>query len=261
MPATPDLAELARKLVEAAETQTPVEPLTARYPDLTLADAYGIQLAIVELRLAAGRKIIGKKIGLSSKVMQELLGVDEPDYGHLFDNMIVPAGEAVAMDGLVRPRCEAEIAFVLGDDLSGPGVTVADVLTATDGVMPALEIVDTRIRDWEIKLEDTVADNGSSALIVLGGTITPVIDLDLRLLGMLFSQNGRTAGTGTGAEALGHPAASVAWLANKLAEFDVTLQAGEIILSGSLAGAPLVSAGDVFVAEFDHLGTVSVGFE
>ena len=261
MPATPNLAELARELVDAAETRTPVEPLTARFPNLTLEDAYGIQLAIVELRLAAGGKIVGKKIGLSGKVMQELLGVDEPDYGHLFDNMIVPAGEVVAMDDLVQPRCEAEIAFVLGDDLAGPGVTVADVLSATEGVMPALEIVDTRIRDWQIKLEDTVADNGSSAMIVLGGTITPVIELDLRLVGMLFSQNGRTAGTGTGAEALGHPAASVAWLANKLAEFDVTLQAGEIILSGSLAGAPFVSAGDVFVAEFDRLGTVSVGFE
>lgn len=261
MAATPDLAELAHELIAATATTTPVDPLTSRYPDLTVEDAYRIQLAIVAERLAAGRTIIGKKIGLSGKAMQELLGVDEPDYGHLFDDMIVPAGEAVATDRLLQPRCEAEIAFVLGDDLTGPGITVTDVLTATEGVMPALEIVDSRVRDWQIKLEDTVADNGSSALIVLGGAITPVIELDLRLVGMLFSQNGRAVATGTGAEALGHPAASVAWLANKLAEFDVSLGAGEIILSGSLAGAPFAAPGDVFVAEFDHLGTVSVAFE
>ena len=261
MPATPDLTALARELIDAGDTRKPVDPLTDRYPDLSIEDAYGIQLAIVEQRLSEGRKVVGKKIGLSGKAMQELLGVNEPDYGHLFDDMIVPAGQPVAFDSLLQPRCEAEIAFILGDDLTGPGVTVADVLAATDGVMPALEIVDSRVRDWKIKLEDTVADNGSSARIVLGGAITPVIELDLRLIGMLFSHNGRMAGTGTGAEALGHPAASVAWLANKLAEFDITLQAGEIILSGSLAGAPFAAKGDVFVAEFDRLGTVSVGFE
>ncbi len=260
MAATPDPGELARELLEATATGTPVDPLTTRFPDLTAADAYGIQLAIVEQRLADGRKVIGKKIGLSGKAMQELLGVDEPDYGHLFDDMIVPAGEAIATDILLAPRCEGEIAFVLAEDLPGPGVTVTDVLSATEGVMPALEIVDSRVRDWQIKLEDTVADNGSSALIVLGGALTPVIELDLRLVGMLFSQNGRHIASGTGAEALGHPAASVAWLANKLSEFGVTLQAGEIVLSGSLAGAPFAATGDVFTAEFDRLGSVSVAF-
>ncbi len=261
MPATPDLTALARELIDAGETRTPVDPLTERYPDLSIEDAYGIQLAIVEHRIAQGSKVVGKKIGLSGKAMQELLGVNEPDYGHLFDDMIVPAGQPVAIDLLLQPRCEAEIAFILGDDLAGPGVTVADVLAATDGVMPALEILDSRVRDWKIKLEDTVADNGSSARIVLGGAITPVIEMDLRLTGVLFSKSGWAVGSGTGAEALGHPAASVAWLANKLAEFDITLQAGEIVLSGSLVGAPFAVKGDVFVAEFDRLGTVSVGFD
>ena len=142
MPATPDLTALARELIDAGETRDPVEPLTDRYPDLSIEDAYGIQLAIVEHRIAQGSKVVGKKIGLSGKAMQKLLGVNEPDYGHLFDDMVVPAGQPVAFDSLLQPRCEAEIAFILGDDLTGPGVTVADVLAATDGVMPALEMVD-----------------------------------------------------------------------------------------------------------------------
>ena len=261
MPTIPDLTLLAGKLIAATNTSTPIEPITAQFPGLKLEDAYAIQMEIVQQRVAAGRRIVGKKIGLSGRKMQELLGVTEPDYGHLFDDMILNSGEQVAMNGLIQPRCEAEIAFLLNEDLAGPGVTVAEVIAATEGILPALEIVDTRIRDWQIKLEDTVADNGSSALVVLGGVITPPIELDLRLTGVLFSQNGLLVGTGTGAEALGHPAASVAWLANKLSEFKVTLQAGEIVLSGSLAGAPFITAGDTFIAEFDRLGTVSVGFK
>lgn len=261
MPTIPDLTLLADKLTTATDTATPIEPITAQFPGLNLEDAYAIQMAIVQQRVVAGRKIVGKKIGLSGRKMQELLGVSEPDYGHLFDDMILNSGEQVAMASLIQPRCEAEIAFLLNEDLAGPGVTVADVIAATEGILPALEIVDTRIRDWKIKLEDTVADNGSSALVVLGGVITPPIELDLRLTGVTFSQNGQLVGTGTGAEALGHPAASVAWLANTLSDFNVTLQAGELVLSGSLAGAPFITAGDTFIAEFDRLGTVSVGFK
>ncbi len=255
-----DVDELAAELLRAQQQCQAVDPLTERFPKLTLAQAYDIQLAIVRRRLEEGRRVAGKKIGLTSKAMQDWLGVNEPDYGHLFDDMIMLAGQPVDTSRLLEPRCEGEIAFLLGQDLAGPGVTVADVLTATRAVTPALEIVDSRIRNWQLKIQDTVADNGSSALVVLGDKLTPVNDLDLRLVGMVLEKNGEVVDTGAGAAALGHPAAAVAWLANKLSEFGISLQAGEVILSGSLATAPPAAAGDHFRADFDRLGSVSVRF-
>lgn len=251
---------LAVELLQAWETRVPVDPLTERFPGLTVAQAYEVQLAAVRRRLEAGRRVVGKKIGLTSKAMQEMLGVHEPDYGHLLDDMVVPNGEPIPVHRLLQPRCEGEIAFLLGKDLVGPGVTVAQVLSATEGVMPALEIVDSRVRDWKIKIQDTIADNASSALVVLGDKVTPVQGLDLRLVGMVLEKNGEVAATGAGAAVLGHPAVAVAWLANKLTEFGVDLKAGEIVLSGSLTAAPPVAAGDCFRAEFDRLGSVAVRF-
>ncbi len=255
-----NIDNLVDELFQAQQERFPVDPLTDRFPDITIEQAYQVQLGVVRKRLAEGRRLIGKKIGLTSKAMQDLLGVSEPDYGHLFEDMVVLNGEPVPTDKLLKPRCEGEIAFLLGKNLSGPGVNVADVLRATEAVMPALEIVDSRVRDWKIKIQDTIADNGSSAMVVLGEMLTPVEALDLRLVGMVLQKNGQVVDTGAGAAVLGHPASSVAWLANKLAEFDITLKAGEIILPGSLATAPFAASGDHFRADFDRLGSVSAYF-
>lgn len=252
--------DLAVELLQAWEMRVPVDPLTERFPGITVAQAYEIQLAMVRRRLAGGRRVVGKKIGLTSKAMQDLLGVHEPDYGHLLDDMVVPNGQAIPVSRLLQPRCEGEIAFLLKRDLVGPGVTVAEVLAATEAVLPALEIVDSRVRDWRIKIQDTVADNASSALLVLGDKLTSVQGLDLRLVGMVLEKNGQVMSTGAGAAVLGHPAAAVAWLANKLGEFGVALKAGEIVLSGALTAALPIAAGDAFRAEFDRLGSASVRF-
>ncbi len=251
---------LADELAQAQEQRVAVEPLLARYPDLTVTQAYHIQMVGIEKRLKNGRRVVGKKIGLTSKAMQDVFGVFEPDYGHLLDDMVVLNGQPVAANQMLQPRCEAEIAFLLKRDLEGPGVTVADVLAATEAVLPALEIIDSRIVDWKIKLQDTVADNASSAFIVLGNAMAPVHGLDLRLVGMVYEKNGQILSTGAGAAVLGHPATAVAWLANKMHEFDVALKAGEVILSGALAAASPVAAGDYFRAELDRLGSVSVYF-
>ncbi|WP_258359660.1 2-keto-4-pentenoate hydratase [Moorella sulfitireducens] len=255
-----DYRGIATELLAAEASCRPIEPLTATYPDLTVEDAYRIQLAGIEMKKARGSKVIGKKIGLTSKAMQQLLGVNEPDYGHLLDNMLLLEGEPCRREELLLPRVEGELAFILKDTLKGPGVTIADVYRATEGIMPAFEIVDSRIRDWKIKLQDTIADNASSARLVLGSRMVPIKDLDLRLIGMVLEKNGEVASTGAGAAVWGHPAAAVAWLANKLAAFDIALEAGEIILSGAVTAAENASAGDVFTVSFHGLGSLSLKF-
>ncbi len=252
--------DIAEMLAKAENERKPLEQLTATYPGLTIQDAYKIQLEGIAMKLTQGRKIIGKKIGLTSKGMQKLLGVNEPDYGHLLDNMLILEGEACRREELLLPKVEGELAFILKDKLKGPGITIADVLRATAGVMPAFEIVDSRIRDWKIKLPDTIADNASSARLVLGSRLVPVQDLDLRLIGMVLEKNGEMVSSGAGAEVWGHPAASVAWLTNKLAEFDIALEAGEIILSGAVTAAETAAAGDVFTLSFDGLGSLNLRF-
>lgn len=255
-----DSATLARELREAELSRNQVEPISNRYPELSPAEAYRIQMVNIGIRLQAGRRVVGKKIGLTSKAMQSMLGVFEPDYGHLLDDMVALNGEPIPANRLIQPRCEGEVAFLLGKELCGPGVTTSEVLRATDAVLPALEIVDSRVRDWKIKLADTIADNASSAMLVLGNQLTSPRALDLRLVGMILEKNGEILNTGAGAAVLGHPAASVAWLANKLGEFGITLQPGEIVLSGAVTAAAPVTAGDFFQAEFDRLGTVAVKF-
>jgi 2-keto-4-pentenoate hydratase len=250
----------AKALVTAWAEQRPIEPLSEIEPEITVGDAYAIQMAIVAQRVAAGARVVGKKVGLTSKAMQDLLKVGEPDFGHLLDDMVLAPGEPAPMRKLLRPRAEGEIAFLLSRDLSGPGVTISDVLHATEGVMPAIEIVDSRVKDWRIKIQDTVADNASNAFVALGSRITPLRDLDLRLLGMVLYKNGELMSTGAGAAVLGHPAAAVAWLANKLAEVGTGLRAGEIVLSGAFTAAPFAVAGDRFEVAFERLGNVSVRF-
>jgi 2-oxopent-4-enoate hydratase len=252
--------DLADALWEADRSAKPVAPLTERYPDLVLDDAYAIQTINIDRRVAAGQRIIGRKVGLTSRPMQELLGVDEPDFGVLTDEMMVEDGDLIDLRRLNQPRVEAELAFVMERDLAGPGVTTGVALAAIAGALPAVEIVDSRVADWKIKLVDTVADNASSGLLVVGGRMRPVAELDLRLLGVAVSRRGELIDTGAGAAALGNPARCVAWLANKLGAFGAGLKAGDIVLPGAVHKMVPVAPGDVFRADFAHLGAVTVRF-
>jgi 2-keto-4-pentenoate hydratase len=252
--------ELADELWEADRTAKQIAPLTDRHPDLGVEDAYAVQTINIERRTAAGERVIGRKVGLTSRPMQELLGVDEPDFGVLTDAMIVEDGDLIPLSRLIQPRVEAELAFVLARDLAGPGVSTATALDAIAGVLPAVEIVDSRVTDWRIKLVDTVADNASSGLLVVGGRMRPVADLDLRLLGVVVSRGGELLDTGAGAAALGNPARCVAWLANKLGTLGSGLGAGDVVLPGAVHKMVPVRPGDVFRAEFAHLGAVTVRF-
>lgn len=254
------LRQAAEALREAAEKAAPIEPLTKTHPAITVEEAYQIQLLTVEQALAVGRRVVGKKIGLTSPAMQEMFGVAEPDYGHLFDDMLVYQGQGCDSARLLQPRVEGEIAFVLERDLQGPGVTPTEVLRATAGVTAALEIIDSRIKDWQIKIQDTVADNASGAALVLGARLVPPAGLDLRQVGFVMTKNGRLAGTGAGAAVLGSPAQSVAWLANKLGAYDISLRAGEIILSGAASAAVPVQAGDSIHLHVDRVGEVGCLF-
>jgi 2-oxopent-4-enoate hydratase len=252
--------DLAVELWEADRSAKPVAPLTERYPDLVIEDAYAVQTLNIERRTAAGQRIIGRKVGLTSLPMQRMLGVDEPDFGVLTDEMVVEDGDLIDLGRLVQPRVEAELAFVMAEDLAGPGVTTARALAAIEGALPAVEIVDSRVADWKIKLVDTVADNASSGLMVLGGRMRPVRDLDLRLLGVVVSRHGQMIDSGAGAAALGNPARCVAWLANTLGAFGEGLRAGDVVLPGAVHKMVAVAPGDVFRAEFAHLGAVTVRF-
>jgi 2-keto-4-pentenoate hydratase len=251
----------AAHLEQAVEQGKGVEPLTVLDPELTVQDAYQVQLINIDKKVKAGSVIVGKKIGLTSLAMQQLLKVDQPDYGHLLDEMVVENGGAIPFSRVLQPRVEAEIAFVLKQDLIGPNVTALDVMLATDYVLPALEIVDSRVADWKIKLQDTIADNASSGFYVLGGKPMKPDAVNLPLVGSVLYKNGEIMNTGVGAAALGDPAACVAWLANKLFEFGIVLKAGEVILSGALSAAVQAKPGDHFRARLAHLGEVSVSFE
>ena len=253
--------QYATELLEAEESRQGLLPLTDRDKSLTVEDAYQIQLEMVKIKLAEGKKIIGKKVGLTSVAMQKMLNVDEPDYGHLFDNMQIENGATVKIDSMISPKIEAEIGFVLEEDLVGPNVTYLDVIMATKYVVPTLEIIDSRVSDWKIKLIDTVADNGSSAKFVVGDEKTALDVVNLRTTSMVLFKNMELQATGAGAAALGHPAHAVAWLANKLAEFGISLKKDELILPGALSRAVSVSAGDTIEARFGTLGSVTVHFE
>ncbi|MDF2039372.1 2-keto-4-pentenoate hydratase [Bacillus sp. CMF12] len=255
-----NIKQYAAQLAEAEFSGTGVLPITSDNAGLTIEEAYQIQLENIKRKVESGQKIVGKKIGLTSLAMQRLLGVDEPDYGHLLDSMVVENGGAVSIEKVLQPKVEAEIAFVLKKELKGPNVTALDVIQATDYVVPALEIVDSRIKDWKIKLPDTIADNASSGFYVLGGKPARLSVIDLKLIGMVLTKNGEVANTGVGAAALGNPINCVAWLANRLADFDISLKKGEVILSGALSAAVEAQAGDSFTARFAHIGQVSVHF-
>jgi 2-keto-4-pentenoate hydratase len=252
--------ELAKRLADAEKNREQIAPLTAGGA-FDPATAYAIQLHNANARKAAGEPLVGMKVGLTSQVMQKMLGVDEPDYGHLFEAMRVVDGGTVQTDALLQPRAEAEIAIVLKSALRGPNVTIDDVIAATAYVTASLEIIDSRIKDWKITLADTIADNGSSAMFVLGAGRTPVGAHDLAAIAMEMTKNGEPAGSGLGSAVLGtNPLDAVAWLANTLAEFGTGLEAGAVILPGALSGAIPVAPGDTVRAEFGPLGAVSVTF-
>ena len=251
---------LAEHLASAWDKGEGVQPVTVLNPDLTVDDAYQVQLHTIEESVKGGQRITGKKIGLTSKAMQDMLGVGEPDYGHLLDQMHVENGGVISSSQVLQPKVEGEIAFILKNDLVGPNVTTMDVLAATEAVLPALEIVDSRIKDWKITLADTVADNASSGLYVLGDKPVKLTDIDVKQIGMTLYKNNELQNTGVGAAALGDPAKCVAWLANKLSTYGITLKAGEVILSGALSAAIEGEAGDTFYAKFSELGEVRVSF-
>jgi len=255
------IKQYATQLLTAEKTMQSIIPLTESDASLSIKDAYEIQLETVKMKLDEGRHVVGKKVGLTSVAMQKMLNVDEPDYGHLLDDMVFENEAIVEVTSMLSPKIEAEIGFVLGEDLVGPNVTFLDVMMATDYIVPTIEVIDSRIEDWRIQLIDTVADNGSSAKVIVGHEKKKVNEVDLRTASMALYKNGELHATGAGAAALGHPAHAIAWLANKLHDFGITLKKGELILPGALSAAVAVNAGDSIEAKFGGIGTVTVHFE
>jgi 2-keto-4-pentenoate hydratase len=246
------LERAAAMLRDAYERRTPIEPLTSTFPELTVADAWTIQSVNRNVKLAAGRTIVGYKCGLTSQAMQDQMGVNEPDFGVLLDDMRVPNGGVMLMERFLQPRIEAEIILVLGDGL-GAGTTTADVLAATTFACPSLEIIDSRIKDWRLSLIDTVADNASSGAFVMGDGLA-IDGLDLATIEAVVSVNGVETARGFGSAALGHPAEAAAWLANRLGDFGLVFGAGAVVMTGSLHASLPVARGDDIVADFGALG-------
>ncbi|WP_299562351.1 2-keto-4-pentenoate hydratase [uncultured Mycolicibacterium sp.] len=253
--------ELAAELAQAERSRVPITPLTDRHPDIDVVDAYEIQLINIRQRVAEGARVVGHKVGLSSEAMQKMMGVDEPDYGHLLDEMEVFEDKPVPTGRYLYPRVEVEVGFVLAEDLPGAGCTEADVLAATEAFVPAIELIDTRITDWKIKLCDTIADNASSAGFVLGKARVAPSDIDIKAIDAVLTRNGEVVAEGRSDAVLGNPVTAVAWLARKVADFGVRLKAGDIVLPGSCTRAIDALPGSHFVADFTGLGSVQLTFE
>lgn len=254
------IIQLGDALYEAFVERRTIAPLTEQVPEITLEDAYKIQERYIERRLQAGETIVGKKIGVTSKAVQDFLGVYQPDFGQLTSDMVYDNGATIDLGEMIQPKAEAELAFVLKQDLTGPGITAMDVIRATDYVVPCFEIVDSRITDWKIKIQDTVADNASCGVYVLGDVKGDPRKLDLTLAGMVLEKNGELYSTGVGAAVQGSPANAVAWLANTLGELGIPFKAGEVILSGSQSQLVPVTGGDELVCTVGGLGSCSIKF-
>lgn len=261
MNATEDIERAALVLRDARANRIPVPPVSGTLPVSGLEAAYQVAELNTRARLATGRRIVGKKVGLTSKAVQQQLGVDQPDFGVLFDDMEFLDGSAIPTASLIQPKIEAEVAFVVGRDLSMPAPTYGEFLNALAYALPALEIVDSAIVDWKISLFDTVADNASSALYVLGDQPVAIGDLSLSELGMAMTCNGTTVSVGTGSACLGHPLRAAYWLAQTMARRGQGLRAGEVILSGALGPMVPAKAGDVIQARIAALGTVGCRME
>ncbi|HVK38580.1 MAG TPA: fumarylacetoacetate hydrolase family protein [Candidatus Kapabacteria bacterium] len=258
--------ELAERLWSAQIDGTPCEAPTSTHPEMTLQDAYEIQTINLSRRMThqgmfgERSRHVGRKVGITSRAVQTWLGVTEPDYGGLLCDMAVPDGGRADITKLLQPRVEGEIAFVLKKPLFGPGVTAAQVVAAVDFVVPAIEIIDSRVRDWKFRIEDTVADNASSGMFVLGSRPMPLASLDLRTIGMTLRKNGEVVSTGAGAACLGNPVNAVVWLVNKLGEHGTSLAPGEVILSGALGPVSPVVAGDRISVVVGRAPEISVVF-
>ncbi len=252
------IGRFAGMLSEAESSRRPIEPLTSMHPQLTVADAYGIQRANVQRRIARGDRIIGHKIGLTAKAMQDLFRVSEPDYGHLMDAMRLDAGAPLDLGELIDPQIEVEPAFMLGRRLEGPGVGIDDVLRATEWVSVCLEVIDSRIIGWRIRLQDTVADNGSSARVVLGPDRVAPGGLALDDMETELELDGRVVETGNTNAILGHPAKSIAWLANRIAEFGIALEPGHVVLPGTCTRSVRLCGHRRVVGRIAGLGEVAL---
>ena len=254
-------AELAAVLADAERSRVPITPLTTAHPEIDVIDAYEIQLINIRARLDDGARVIGHKVGLSSEAMQKMMGVDEPDYGHLLADMEVFEDIPVDTSKFLFPRVEVEVGFILAEDLPGAGCTEDDVLAATAAYAPSIELIDTRIRDWKIALCDTIADNASSAGWVLGPQRVSPKDIDIKTIDAVLTRNGEVVAEGRSDAVLGNPVTAVAWLARKVDSFGVRLKAGDIVLPGSCTRAIDARPGDKFVADFAGLGSVRLSFE
>ncbi len=260
------IVALARQLYEARKTRTQLRHFSMQHPDMTIEDGYAIQREWVKLELAAGRTIKGRKIGLASRAMQLSSQIDEPDYAPLMDDMVFETGSDLPFERFIAPRVEVELAFILGKPLKGPGVTLFDVLSATEYVTPAIEIIDSRIEQFDRetkvmrKVFDTISDFAANAGIVLGGRPVRPMDVDLRWVGALLHKNGVIEETGLAAAVLNHPATGVAWLANKIAPYGEQLNAGDVVLAGSFTRPTPAIKGDSFHADYGPLGSISFRF-
>lgn len=254
-------AQLATDLAQAERSRESIAPLTSGHPDIDVVDAYEIQLLNIRQRVAEGARVIGHKVGLSSEAMQKMMNVDEPDYGHLLDQMEVFEDKPVTSAKYLYPRVEVEVGFILADDLPGEGCTEDDVLAATAAFAPSIELIDTRIHDWKITLCDTIADNASSAGWVLGKERVSPKDIDITGIDAVLTRNGEVVAQGRSDAVLGNPVTAVAWLARKVDSFGVRLKAGDIVLPGSCTRAIDAPPGSDFVAEFAGLGSVHLSFE
>lgn len=254
------LREMSTELMAAERTCVPVEALSARYPSLTQEQAYEVQLHTVCTKVSNGARVIGAKVGYTSMATQRQFGIGEPVFGLLLDSGVHNEGAEVPFERMIAPRIEPEIACVLKADLKGPGITVARALGAIAGVMPAVELVDSRFKDWRANAVDMTADCVGGWGIVLGGRMTSVEALDLRAVGVVLERNGGVVSTGAGAAALGNPAAVLAWLANRLAGHNLGLRSGQVVITGSLVRAEPIERGDCYRAIFDHMGSVTATF-
>jgi 2-oxo-hept-3-ene-1,7-dioate hydratase len=260
------IQQAAARLDAAERSREQVRQFSLDYPNITIEDAYAIQRAWVDLKLKGGRKLVGHKIGLTSRAMQVSSNITEPDYGALLDDMLFEEGTDIPFERFIVPRVEVELAFILGKPLRGPNVTVFDVLDATEWVVPALEIIDARIQQIDPdskatrKVFDTISDNAANGGVVMGGRPVRPNDIDLRRVPAILYRNGVIEESGVSAAVLNHPAKGVAWLANKLAPYDVTLQPGQIILGGSFTRPVAANPGDTFHVDYDQLGSISCRF-
>ncbi|MFD6517722.1 2-oxo-hept-4-ene-1,7-dioate hydratase [Rhodococcus sp. NPDC060176] len=257
---TSTITAIADELAEAERTRSMIPRLTARYPDMTVEDSYAVQSQWRCRGVETGRKVVGHKIGLTSKVMQAATGITEPDYGTIFDDMVFENGSTIEHDRFSNVRIEVELAFVLGKAIRGPRATVFDVLKATDHVVPALEILSSRIEMQGRTIVDTISDNAAMGAMIFGGNPTDPAAIDLRWISALLYRNETIEESGVAAAVLNHPAAGVAWLANKLAQHGDRLEAGEIVLAGSFTRPMWVHKGDTVLADYGSMGTISCRF-